>query len=163
MKHIYSSQSSFAPHSRMGPTRCTPVQHLNLEMDIINFGRRKLAGIGWSGFFKIHGIQERQYMCRMSAAWEAHLLESYQVPTTTMFNMRSTRAKLSILYSLIGFFVLVKLWITGSGIDTTTWSDTFLHRHDLPNDLSTAAQNETLGFEKIFYISMPQYSTICSY
>lgn len=75
-------------------------------------------------------------------------------------NMRSTRARLSLLYSFIGFFVFIKLWTTGLGIDITTWKYTIFQRHDTHNDSSKAAQNETLGFEKVFYISMPQYSTI---
>lgn len=70
-----------------------------------------------------------------------------------MFTMRCGRIPLLVIAVLAFHLYLIRVWLS---------------RHDWPYggvatgallDVSEAAQNETLGFEKIYYISLPQYGT----
>lgn len=80
------------------------------------------------------------------------------MPTGLRLALRSTRVKFLLLWTFIAICLSFSFYVTwqGSYFDKATSLKGLLHSDRLLDDLSKAAQNETLGFEKIFYISMPQ-------
>lgn len=82
--------------------------------------------------------------------------------TITDFGLRTAQAKFLLVAAVIGFCLLVQLWIYRADADGSfTPHAVSPQRLLFYNDMSKHAQNATLGFEKIFYISMPQYVSVC--
>lgn len=86
-----------------------------------------------------------------------------QQAANRFFTMRSSRTKFPLVYIVFAVcfaLLLVRLWISGldTSIRTLARQNRTVQASLLPDRISKTAQNETLGFEKIFYISMPQYS-----